>query len=84
MLAPVDAGTAESVAARVAGVPADPLADLFARVAALVDACPEIASFRLDVEFDETGVRRGEGGTLVAPTESQNPYLRRLRRAPVE
>jgi GNAT superfamily N-acetyltransferase len=84
MLAPVDAGTAENVAARVAGVPAPPLADLFARVAALVDVCPEIASFRLDVEFDETGVRRGEGVTLVAPTESQNPYLRRLRRAPVE
>ncbi|MBR7831464.1 hypothetical protein KDK95_34540, partial [Actinospica sp. MGRD01-02] len=84
MLAPLDAGTAESVAARVAGDPAPALADLFRRVAALVDACPEIASFRLDVEFDESGVRSGEGVTLVAPAESQNPYLRRLRRAPVE
>ncbi|HTJ37865.1 MAG TPA: CoA-binding protein, partial [Dactylosporangium sp.] len=84
MLAPLDAGTAESVAARVAGDPAPALADLFRRVAALVDACPEIASFRLDVEFDESGVRRGEGVTLVAPAETQNPYLRRLRRAPVE
>ncbi|HET9173112.1 MAG TPA: GNAT family N-acetyltransferase [Actinospica sp.] len=84
MLAPVDTGTAESVAARIAGAPAPALADLLRRVAALVDACPEIASFRLDVEFDETAVRRGECVTLVAPAESQNPYLRRLRRAPVE
>ncbi|HWG26604.1 GNAT family N-acetyltransferase [Actinospica sp.] len=84
MLAPVDTGTAESVAARVAGEPAPVLADLFRRVAALIDACPEISSFRLDVEFDESVVRRGEVVTLLAPAESQNPHLRRLRRAPVE
>lgn len=84
MLAPVDTGTAESVAARVAGEPAPALADLFRRVAALVDACPEVSSFRLDVEFDESGVRRGDCFTRLAPAESQNPYLRRLRRAPVE
>ncbi|HTJ67531.1 MAG TPA: GNAT family N-acetyltransferase [Actinospica sp.] len=84
MLAPVDAGTAESVAARIAGEPAPPLADLYRRVAALVDACPEVASFRLDVEFDMSGIRRGDVVTLLAPAESQNPHLRRLRRAPVE
>jgi hypothetical protein len=84
MLAPVDTGTAESVAARVAGEPAPALADLFRRVAALIDACPEVSSFRLDVEFDESGVRRGGVVTLLAPAESQNPHLRRLRRAPVE
>jgi GNAT superfamily N-acetyltransferase len=84
MLAPVDPGTAESVAARVAGQPAPALADLYRRVAALVDACPEVASFRLDVEFDEARLRRGEIVTVLAPAESQNPHLRRLRRAPVE
>ena len=84
MLAPVDSRVAESVAARVAGAPAPALADLLRRAAALVDACPEVSSFWLTVEFDDEGVRRGEAATLLVPAESGNPYLRRLRRAPVE
>ena len=84
MLAPVDSRVAESVASRVAGAPAPALADLLRRAAALVDACPEVSSFWLTVEFDDEGVRRGEAATLLVPAESGNPYLRRLRRAPVE
>lgn len=84
MLAPVDAGLAESVAARVAGAPAPALAELLRRVAALVDACPEVASFRLDVSADASGARRVECVTRLAPAENQDPHLRRLRRAPVE
>ena len=84
MLAPVDARVAESVAARLAGGPSPALADLLRRAAALVDACPEVTSFWLSVEFDDSGVYRSEAATLLAPAESTNPYLRRLRRAPVE
>ena len=84
MLAPVDSRIAESVAERLAGTAAPALADLLRRVAALVDACPEVASFRLSVEFDEPGVRLGEATAVLAPAENDNPHLRRLRRAPVE
>jgi acyl-CoA synthetase (NDP forming)/GNAT superfamily N-acetyltransferase len=84
MLAPVDARIADSVAARLAGTEAPALADLLRRAAALVDACPEVASFWLSAEFDESGVRRGEAAAVLAPAENDNPHLRRLRRAPVE
>jgi hypothetical protein len=84
MLAPVDARVAESVAARLAADPSPVLADLLRRVAALVDACPEVSSFWLSVEFDDSGVNRIDAATLLTPAESGNPYLRRLRRAPVE
>lgn len=84
MLAPVDPGIAESVAARVAGGPAPALADLFHRVSLLVDACPEVASFQLACAYDASGVRPGVAETRLAPGENKNPYLRRLRRAPVE
>jgi hypothetical protein len=84
MLAPVDSRVAESVAARLAAGPAPALADLLRRAAALVDACPEVSSFWLSVEFDDSGVHRTEAATRLAPAESTNPYLRRLRRAPVE
>ena len=94
MLAPVDPGIAETVAARVAGDPAPGrpagsggvpvLADLFRRVALLVDACPEVASFQLACAYDASGVRPGVSETRLAPAENKDPYLRRLRRAPVE
>ncbi len=84
MLAPVDSRVAESVAARLAGGTSPALADLLRRAAALVDACPEVSSFWLSVEFDDSGVHRNEAATLLTPAESGNPYLRRLRRAPVE
>jgi acyl-CoA synthetase (NDP forming)/GNAT superfamily N-acetyltransferase len=87
MLAPVDQGIAERVAAQVAGAPGDAagaLADLLRRVALLVDACPEIASFQLACAYDASGLRPGVSETRLAPAENKDPYLRRLRRAPVE
>ena len=84
MLAPVDEAIAADVAARVSGGPAPALTDLFLRISALVDECPELASFEVTCDFDESGVRRGESSGSLAPAESKNPYLRRLRRAPVE
>jgi acyl-CoA synthetase (NDP forming)/GNAT superfamily N-acetyltransferase len=84
MLAPVDSRIADGVAARLAGTEAPALADLLRRAAALVDACPEVASFWLPVEFDDAGVRRGGAAASFAPAENDNPHLRRLRRAPVE
>ena len=84
MLAPVDPGIAGEVAAHVAGVPSPAFADLLCRVAVLVDACPEVASFALAFAYDRDGVRPGVAEANLAPTENENPYLRRLRRAPVE
>ena len=65
---------------RVAGRPSPPLADLVLRIATLVDRCPEAAAIRLTA--DEAEVR--EVRMALAPLEAGNPYLRRLRRAPVE
>ena len=84
MLAPVDPAIAAQVAAHVAGVPGPALADLLRRVSVLVDACPEVASFALAFAYDRDGVRPGVAEAHLAPAENENPYLRRLRRAPVE
>jgi hypothetical protein len=84
MLAPVEPDIAGDVAAQVAGVPAPALAELLRRVSVLVDACPEVASFALAFAYDAGGVRPGVAEARLAPAENENPYLRRLRRAPVE
>ncbi len=64
---------------------ADALIDLLARVAALVDALPQVASLRLDVLLADDGALRIVGGDAhVAPAQRRDPYLRRLRRAPIE
>jgi acyl-CoA synthetase (NDP forming) len=61
------------------------LIDLLARVAAMVDALPQLASLRLDVLFAKNGAVRVVGGDArVTPARRKDPYLRRLRRAPVE
>ena len=84
MLAPVEPNIAEDVAAQVGGAPAPALAELLRRVSVLVDACPEVASFALAFAYDAGGVRPGVAEVRLAPAENENPYLRRLRRAPVE
>jgi hypothetical protein len=43
-----------------------------------------VASFALAFAYDPDGVRPGVAEAHLAPTENENPYLRRLRRAPVE
>ena len=80
----MDPAIAAQVAAHVAGVPGPALADLLRRVSVLVDACPEVASFALAFAYDRDGVRPGVAEANLAPAENENPYLRRLRRAPVE
>ncbi|HEU5355093.1 MAG TPA: GNAT family N-acetyltransferase [Actinocrinis sp.] len=61
------------------------LVDLLARVAAMVDVLPQLASVRLDVRLVEDGAVRVMGGDVrVTPARRKDPYLRRLRRAPVE
>ncbi len=61
------------------------LTDLLARVAALADEFPQIASLRLDLLLTECGAVRVVGGDAeVTPARRTDPYLRRLRRAPVE
>jgi hypothetical protein len=54
--------------------------DALSRLSALLDGCPELAALR--VEF-RGGPAVGVSGAL-APASTENPYLRRLRRAPVE
>ncbi|MBR7837072.1 GNAT family N-acetyltransferase [Actinospica durhamensis] len=80
LLVPAGAREVAEVAERIAGRPSPPLADLVHRIAALVDRCPEAAAVRLTAE--DAHVR--EVRMALAPLEAGNPYLRRLRRAPVE
>ena len=61
------------------------LVDLLARAAAMVDVLPQLASVRLDVRLAQDGAVRVMGGDVrVTPARRKDPYLRRLRRAPVE
>ena len=92
LLAPAGAGDLADLSRRVlSGLPkprCEELADLLARVAALVDDLPQVASLRLDVllsDDDEDGAVQIVGGDAhVTPARRTDPYLRRLRRAPVE
>jgi acyl-CoA synthetase (NDP forming)/GNAT superfamily N-acetyltransferase len=88
LLAPASArdlaATAE-LALGASGAGSGKLADLLARVAVLIDGCPQVASARFTVWVDDNGVLRVESKDVtVAPAERADPYLRRLRRAPVE
>ena len=68
-----------------AGPETERLVDLLARVAAMVDQLPQLASLRLDVQIAKDGAVRVLGGDVrVTPARRKDPYLRRLRRAPVE
>ncbi|HEV2637074.1 MAG TPA: GNAT family N-acetyltransferase [Actinocrinis sp.] len=87
LLAPVSvAGVAELVR-HVAGRPELPsagFADLLARLSAVVDTCPQVATMRLDLVLAEDGTVLVTGADAqIAPAERPDPYLRRLRRAPV-
>ncbi|HET9172710.1 MAG TPA: GNAT family N-acetyltransferase [Actinospica sp.] len=50
------------------------------RLSVLLEACPELAALRVDFH---DGTAAAVSGAL-APAPTENPYLRRLRRAPVE
>ena len=93
VLAPVDFRDATRTAGGVLG--ADPgsapgaavarLADVLTRVAALVDDFAQVAAMRLTLWADEDQTLRVQAHEVsVASGERVNPYLRRLRRAPVE
>jgi acyl-CoA synthetase (NDP forming)/GNAT superfamily N-acetyltransferase len=88
LLAPASARDLTDMAVRALGDPipgSEQLVDLLARVAALIDSCPQVAFARLTIRIDDNGVLSVEPSDVtVAPTERADPYLRRLRRAPVE
>ncbi|HEU5426632.1 MAG TPA: GNAT family N-acetyltransferase [Actinocrinis sp.] len=91
LLAPAGASDLAALAGRVTSGPAaaEPetgrLVDVLARVATMVDVLPQLASLRIDVLFAEDGAARVIGGDVqVIPARRKDPYLRRLRRAPVE
>jgi acyl-CoA synthetase (NDP forming)/GNAT superfamily N-acetyltransferase len=88
ILAPAGTRDTTRTAAEVLGAPgpaAVVLADVLARVAALVDDFPQVTAVRLTVWMAEDHVLRVQADEVaVAPAERMDPYLRRLRRAPVE
>jgi acyl-CoA synthetase (NDP forming)/GNAT superfamily N-acetyltransferase len=86
LLIPAGAREVADVVERIAGWPGPHLADLLARIATLVDRCPEAASVLVTAAADESaaGVRVRTAQLALAPLAAGNPYLRRLRRAPVE
>ncbi len=91
LLVPAGAGELAALAhtvlseRRATAVEGGRLTDLLARVAALIDDSPQLASVRVNVALDESGSLRVTGGDgQVAPAQRKDPYLRRLRRAPVE
>jgi hypothetical protein len=88
VLAPASMTDLRDVAERVLGgatAGVEALTDLLARAAALVDGCPQVAAGRLTAWIDDGGAIRVEADDVtVTPGGRTDPYLRRLRRAPVE
>lgn len=91
LLAPCGARDLDALADRAVTAVGTPppdtraLADLLARIAALVDAFPQLAAVRLQALFGGDGaVSVVDGDVDVAPARRRDPYLRRLRQAPVE
>ena len=89
LLAPAGASDLAGLSERAVGGSPSPargkLTDLLARVAALVDEFPQTASLHLDVLLDDDGaVHVVDSDARVTPARRTDPYLRRLRRAPVE
>ena len=91
LLVPAGTGELADLAGAVIGAqrstPAESrqLTELLARVAALVDTFPQLASLYVNVLLGDRGAARVVGGDAhVAPARRTDPYLRRLRRAPVE
>ena len=89
LLVPAGMSDLAALARQVVSGPGDHeagrLVDLLARIAAMVDALPQLASVRLDVRLGADGaVRVMAGDVRVTSARRKDPYLRRLRRAPVE
>jgi len=89
VLAPLGVRDATQTASGVLGAAtahaAADLADVLTRVAALVDDFAQVAAVRLILWADEDQALHVEAAEVsVASGERVNPYLRRLRRAPVE
>jgi acyl-CoA synthetase (NDP forming)/GNAT superfamily N-acetyltransferase len=87
-LAPATVSDLRDMALRALGRSAaglERLMDLLARTAALVDDRPEITAVRVTVWADDDGaVRIQPDDVTLAPATRVDPYLRRLRRAPIE
>ena len=84
LLVPFDAREAEALAGHLSFDPGSGLVDTLLRLSALIDGCPELAALRLTVGGVEKHVATVPTGGAVAPVRTDDPYLRRLRRAPVE
>jgi len=84
LLVPCDVRDAATLAGRLGFAPGSGLVDVVLRLAALIGACPELDMLRVRVlgGGDRPAVEPSAGA--VAPPRMENPYLRRLRRAPVE
>lgn len=67
-------------AAELVGSPVDAAV----RLSALFAACPELATLRVTIGFDQDGAWTAAATGAFGPARLENPYLRRLRRAPVE
>ena len=74
----------EELARCAAGRPAPALTRLLARAALLVDVCAEAASVQLRAKLDAETARVVGSEIVIAPAHRVDPYLRRLRRVPVE
>ena len=87
LLAPAGAVDLDSLARCVSGRPESPVAgltDLLSRVGAIVDICPQVAAVRLTISLIDSRAVAVKGADVdIAPAERPDPYLRRLRRAPV-
>ena len=84
LLVPFDAREAEALSRHLAFDPGSGLVDALLRLSALVDGCPELAALGVAVGKAEEHVAAAPTGGAVAPARADDPYLRRLRRAPVE
>jgi GNAT superfamily N-acetyltransferase len=84
LLVPASERGLEELARCAAGRPAPALSRLLARAALLVDVCAEAASVQLRVKLDAETARVVGSEVVIAPAHRVDPYLRRLRRAPVE
>ena len=81
LLVPFDAREAGALAGHLSFIPGTDFVDVLLRLSTLLDACPELAALRVTIGG------AGENATAVAavaPARMEDPYLRRLRRAPVE
>jgi GNAT superfamily N-acetyltransferase len=84
LLVPASERDLARLARSAAGSLAPGLAGLLARAALLVDTCAEAASVQLRVTLDGAVARVVGGEVAIVPAHRADPYLRRLRRAPVE